>query len=172
MIILLVGWSGTAGSIDYQTGDFTLQAQENYNYTEYTARIHTSGHSVYRVERAVVTKTEVFTGGKATTKAQSNSLSHLPDTETLSAPELTIDLLPLIEDVLLPGSVVFEWNGEEYFDRDGVLYKNISTETNAGIQVGTIDYSGGVATLAVYPAGALSSATIKAAATLSSRVLG
>ena len=162
------GWSGAAGSIDYQTGDFTLQAEEDYNYTEYTARIASSGNSVYQVERAVVTKTEVFSGNKATTKAQSNSLSHLPNTETLSTPELTFDLLPLIEDVLLPGSVVFEWNGEEYFDRDGVLYKTISSETNAGIQVGTIDYSGGMATLAVYPAGTLSSAIIKAAATLSS----
>ena len=62
---------------------------------------------------------------------------------------------------------MFDWNGETYFDRDGVLYKDISTETNAGISVGTVDYSGGVATLAVYPSGTLSAATITAAATIS-----
>ena len=31
------GWSGIVGTIDYQTGDFTLQAIENYNYSEYVA---------------------------------------------------------------------------------------------------------------------------------------
>ncbi|MFK0572911.1 hypothetical protein [Endozoicomonas sp.] len=61
-------------------------------------------------------------------------------------------LLPLMENtVLLPGSVVFSWNGETYFDRDGSVYKKISTETNAGVQVGKIDYSGGAVSLASYP---------------------
>ncbi|WP_419535687.1 hypothetical protein [Endozoicomonas sp.] len=68
--------------------------------------------------------------------------------------------------VLLPGSVIFEWNGETYFDRDGSLYKNLSTETNAGVQVGRVDYSGGIATLASYPEGTVNTATIQAAATI------
>ncbi|USE38066.1 hypothetical protein [Endozoicomonas sp. SCSIO W0465] len=67
---------------------------------------------------------------------------------------------------MLPGSVVFEWNGETYYDRDGSLYKNLSTETNAGVQVGRVDYSGGMATLASYPDGTVNTATIQAAATI------
>ena len=160
------GWLNGTGTIDYQTGNFTLQALANYRYPNYVANSTSIGY-VWRVEYASVLKTERFSGDTVTSKAQSNSLSHLPNTETLSAPELTIDLLPLIEDYLLPGSVIFEWNGETYFDRDGVLYKNISTETNAGVSVGTVDYSGGVVTLAVYPSGELSAANINAAATLS-----
>ena len=73
----------------------------------------------------------------------------------------------MISDPLLPGSLVFTWNGETYFDRDGDLYKSISTSTNAGVQVGAIDYTGGVATLASYPSGTFQSAAIEAAATLS-----
>ena len=89
------------------------------------------------------------------------------DNENITSPELTIDLLPLMDNtVLLPGSVIFEWNGETYFDRDGSLYKNLSTETNAGVQVGRIDYSGGMATLASYPEGTVNTATIQAAATI------
>ncbi|MET4694997.1 hypothetical protein [Endozoicomonas lisbonensis] len=162
------GWLNGTGTIDYQTGSFTLKALDNYSYRNYSIRTHWKWTNwIMEVESATTIKTEQFTGNTVTSKAQNNSLSHLPNTETLSTPELTIDLLPLIEDYLLPGSVIFEWNGDTYFDRDGILYKNISTETNAGVSVGTVDYSGGVATLAVYPAGTLSAANIKAAATLS-----
>ncbi|WP_422464090.1 hypothetical protein, partial [Endozoicomonas sp. ALB115] len=44
--------------------------------------------------------------------------------------------------------------------------KNLSTETNAGVQVGRVDYSGGLATLASYPSGTVNTATIQAAATI------
>ncbi|MES9983173.1 MAG: hypothetical protein ABW115_07175, partial [Candidatus Thiodiazotropha sp. 6PLUC6] len=46
------------------------------------------------------------------------------------------------------------------------VFTDISTETNAGIQVGRIDYSGGVVTLASYPQGSFSAATIESAATI------
>ncbi|WP_252177187.1 hypothetical protein [Endozoicomonas sp. 4G] len=158
-------WRGIAGTVDYQTGDFSLQATENYPYPEYTVFKETSYR--YELTHAYTTKTEVFSGNTVTSKAQGNSLSHKANTDTLSAPELTIDLLPLIEDPLLPGSVILEWNGELYFDRDGVLYKNVSSQTNAGASVGTIDYTGGLATLAVYPTGTVKTATVQAAATIS-----
>ena len=74
-----------------------------------------------------VTKTEIFTGSTVIAKAQDNSLSHSAYTETISNPELTIDLLPLIGDPLLPGSLIFNWQGDTYFDRDGLLYKSVST---------------------------------------------
>ncbi|WP_422135480.1 hypothetical protein [Endozoicomonas sp. ALD040] len=157
-------WRDIAGTIDYQTGNFTLQATENYSYPEYTLSRESYK---YRLSYTNTTKTEVFSGSTVTSKAQSNSLSHQANTDTLSAPELTIDLLPLIEDPLLPGSVILEWNGELYFDRDGVLYKNVSSQTNAGSSVGTIDYTGGLATLDVYPSGTVNTATVQAAATIS-----
>ncbi|UYM16186.1 hypothetical protein [Endozoicomonas euniceicola] len=170
------GWQNGTGTIDYQTGEFTIQATENYSIRKYNA--YSTTHSFtswgetitrtsHRLSSANVTKTEAFPGSTVTSKAQGNSLSHLPNTESLGSPELTIDLLPLIDEPLLPGSLIFDWNGESYFDRDGLLYKNISTETNAGTQVGTIDYTGGVATLAVYPSGTVSTATLTAAATFS-----
>ena len=162
------GWQTGTGTIDYQTGEFTIQATENYSIRRYSAYSWTgSSKTYYRLSSANEIKSEFFPGNSVTSKAQSNSLSHQPNTETLGSPELTIDLLPLIDEPLLPGSLIFDWNGESYFDRDGLLYKNISTETNAGTQAGTIDYTGGVATLAVYPSGTFSAATLKAAATFS-----
>ncbi|WP_209278696.1 hypothetical protein [Thalassotalea sp. G20_0] len=144
----------------------TILALQNYNYPEWRVRTYAGG-KIREVEATNVPKVQTFNGSTITAIAQASNLSHAPYNENITSPELTIDLLPLMDNVvLLPGSVVFEWNGETYFDRDGSLYKNLSTETNAGIQVGRVDYSGGLATLANYPAGTVNTATIQAAATI------
>ena len=70
-----------------------------------------------------------------------------------------------MEDSILPGSIVFQWGGATYFDRGGVLYKNVSSQTNAGTAVGTIDYTGGLATFGSYPDGANGTITVEAMAT-------
>ncbi|WP_422445442.1 hypothetical protein [Endozoicomonas sp. ALB091] len=161
------GWRGVTGSINYQTGAFTILALENYNYPEWRVRTYGGNGRIREVEVTNVPKVQTFTGNTITAIAQASGLSHAPYNENITSPELTIDLLPLMDNtVLLPGSVVFQWNGETYFDRDGSLYKNLSTETNAGVQVGRVDYSGGLATLASYPSGTVNTATIQAAATI------
>uniref|UniRef100_UPI000AE19C3F hypothetical protein n=1 Tax=Endozoicomonas atrinae TaxID=1333660 RepID=UPI000AE19C3F len=139
---------GVTGVIDYQTGDFTVLALQDYNYTEYSnVSRSVAGRTYYRVETTNTTRTQTFNGSSITAIAQASNLSHAPYSETLPSPELTLDLLPLISDTLLPNSVVFDWNGQTYYDRDGQVFTDISTETNAGLQVGSIDYSGGVVTL-------------------------
>ncbi|USE38681.1 hypothetical protein [Endozoicomonas sp. SCSIO W0465] len=161
------GWRGVTGTIDYQTGAFTILALQDYSYPEWrVSRTYNNGY-IRKVEATNTTKTQTFNGSTITAIAQASNLSHAPYNENITSPELTIDLLPLMDNVvLLPGSVVFEWNGETYYDRDGSLYKNLSTETNAGVQVGRVDYSGGMATLASYPSGTVNTATIQAAATI------
>ena len=159
-------WRGITGAIDYQTGDFSLQATADYNYTEFT--VTDGGLTGSQIQQTTTTKTELFHGSTVSIQAQHNSLSHNPHTETITSPEITMDLLPLISDALLPGSVIFSWKGDTYFDRDGQLYKSVSTATNAGINVGTIDYTGGVVTLGSYPSGTLEPLTIEAAATIGS----
>ncbi len=160
------GWRGVTGAIDYQTGAFTILALEQYTYPEYVIKQTFNGY-VRKLDVTNTSKTQTFNGSTITAIAQASNLAHAPYNENITSPELTIDLLPLMDNtVLLPGSVVFEWNGETYFDRDGSLYKNLSTETNAGVQVGRVDYSGGMATLASYPEGSVSTATIQAAATI------
>ena len=66
---------------------------------------------------------------------------------------------------ILPGSLVFTWAGETYVDRSGVLYKNINSQTNAGIAVGSVDYAGRTATLSTYNAGAAAAVSVLACLT-------
>ncbi|OED40221.1 hypothetical protein ACH42_17050 [Endozoicomonas sp. (ex Bugula neritina AB1)] len=160
------GWKdGIVGTIDYQTGEFVVQAVHDYSHTTYS--VSSPGEWYYRINSETLTKTQVFNGNAVTAIAQASNLAHQPYTETINSPELSIDLLPLVSDPLLPGSVIFEWNGETYFDRDGQVFKDISTETNAGVQVGVIDYTGGEVKLAIYPSGNIQTANLLAAATIS-----
>ncbi len=160
------GWQeNVIGTIDYQTGNFVVQAVDDYSYPEY--KYSYQSWNRFELESVGVTKKQIFLGNTITAIAQASNLAHQPYSEIIPSPELTIDLLPLIADPLLPGSVIFEWNGETYFDREGKVYKDLSTSTNAGVQVGVIDYTGGEVKLATYPSGNVQTANLKAAATIS-----
>lgn len=113
------------------------------------------------------TLTETF-GGTLVLRAQPAGTSYGAQTDSQAAPELTFDLLPAIEEPILPGSLVLSWGGETYIDRDGVLYKNISSQTNAGVAVGTVDYAAGEARLNSYPAGASASISLQGCLTSNS----
>ena len=157
-------WAELTGTVDYATGAFTLKVTDDYTYNTFKMK-RRGGLGGCEVVTTAHPATENFDGDQLIARAQSNSLSHVPYTETVTAPDMTVDLLPLVEDAILPGSIVFQWAGATYFDRGGVLYKNVSSQTNAGTAVGTIDYTGGLATFGSYPDGANGTITVEAMAT-------
>ncbi|WP_196220827.1 hypothetical protein, partial [Sansalvadorimonas verongulae] len=85
------GWQGVTGTVDYATGAFSIQVTEDYSYSSYSAVRH-DDH--FHTTTTTVTKTETFEGSGLIVKAQSNSLSHVAHVETVSSPEMTVDLLP------------------------------------------------------------------------------
>lgn len=97
-------------------------------------------------------KQEIF-GGTLMVRAQAAGATYEPQTDSVGAPPLEIDLLPHITDPIVPGSLIFQWGGETYIDRSGVLFRAVSTATNAGTAVGAVDYATGIATLQSYPGG-------------------
>lgn len=92
-------------------------------------------------------------GGTLVIQSQPAGTSYGEQTDSQAAPPLTFDLLPDIDEPVVPGSLLLSWGGDTYVDRDGVLYKGISSTTNAGSAVGTVDYAAGKATLSSYPSG-------------------
>jgi hypothetical protein len=99
-------------------------------------------------------------GGTLVIKSQPAGSSYVTETDTQAAPQLTFDLLPSIAEPIVPGSLLLSWGGKTYIDRDGVLYTDLSSSTNAGAAVGTVDYAAGEATLSAYPAAAASGITV------------
>lgn len=107
-------------------------------------------------------------GGTLVVQAQPAGTSYGAQTDSQPAPAVTFDLLPAVAEPILPGSIILSWGGETYVDRDGVLYKGISSQTNAGVAVGSVDYAAGEATLNSYPAGAAASISLQGCLTTNS----
>ena len=149
-------WAGFTGSINYSTGVFSLKVEQEYGYTEfYTAyKKGTFTRPAPRPYMAAITqpRQEIF-GGTLMVRAQEAGATYAAESDSVAAPGLQWDLLPAVGDPIVPGSLLLQWGGETYVDRSGILFRGLSTTTNAGTAVGTVDYASGVATLTSYPAG-------------------
>lgn len=156
------GWAGHVGTIDYQTGVYALKSEHAYSHR---TRKYMSDPGVapnpphhtglparsWAVHTTVTLQEEMV--GSLTVRSQTLGLAYGAQTNAQPAPALTLDLLPMITDPIVPGSLIIQWGGHTYIDRDGVLFRSLSTSTNAGEAAGTIDYASGQATLSSYPAG-------------------
>jgi hypothetical protein len=68
-------------------------------------------------------------------------------TETLTMPNLSVDLTPSFAETIVYGSVQFMLGGKTYFDRNGQIYTDIDRATGAATLAGSLDYASGIATL-------------------------
>jgi hypothetical protein len=101
-------------------------------------------------------------GNTVTVKYQEDSASSSAEQDTVEAPPVTIDLIPMISDQLVPGSVRFTLNGRTYVDRSGDLVYGVSTTTNAATVAGTINYSAGKATITDWTDGNFQASVVSA----------
>lgn len=158
-------WVGLAGSINYTTGEFSLRTEAEYQYKDYYVNYRQSNRP--ELGHTSTAKREQFTG-TLLVRAQEASVGYGSVVEDVPAPQVELALLPNVADAIVPGSLLFQWGTELYIDRDGILYKNIDSKTNAGIAVGSVDYAGRTARLATWPSN--SSAPIQRLACLTAAV--
>ncbi|MDG9928255.1 MULTISPECIES: hypothetical protein [unclassified Pseudomonas] len=150
------GWTGPdgalIGTIDYATGACSLQVARLYDYTEYNYAKRQDGNKPWM--KLAVFKTNVQVresfGGTMNIRAMADAITTEVGSSSTTAPELTIQLLPGMQGAIIPGSLLFTWNGETYTDRSGTLYKNVNSTTNAGLAVGVVDYAGRSVVLNAY----------------------
>ncbi len=141
-------WAGLAGSINYTTGDFSVRTEAEYPYPSYYVNFRSSNKP--SLGNTTTNKLEQF-AGTLLVRAQEASVGYGSEVEDVPAPQFEIALLPNVADAIVPGSLLLQWGTEQYIDRDGILYKNIDSKTNAGIAVGSVDYAGRTARLATWP---------------------
>ena len=166
------GWQGgRTGTINYTTGACTLQVARLYDYVEYTysntSRV-VAGATYNNVVPVLITTSvqlrEQF-GGTLSTQAQAAGVSVTPHTSSQAQPPITVNLLPGIAAAIVPGSLLFSWNGALYCDRSGLLYRDVASNTNGGVAVGTVNYAARTATLSSYPGNAAGPVSILACLT-------
>lgn len=81
------------------------------------------------------------TSGMVDVEYMTSSGSATQQTVTMSA--WTLNLMYQFAEQIVPGSVMFSWGGQTYYDLNGTLYTNFNPATNAGTQAGTINYATG-----------------------------
>lgn len=161
------GWQGgRTGTINYTTGQVTLQVAQLYDYVEYTYSRRQA--DPFRTEPVLMTTSvqlrEAF-GGTITHASQADSVSTDPQTASQAQPAITVELLPGIAEPIVPGSLLFSWNGGLYCDRSGMLYRDVASATNGGTAVGTVNYAARTASLNSYSGNATGAVTLLACLT-------
>lgn len=63
--------------------------------------------------------------------------------EELVLEEYTLKLTPTYQEMIIRGSVMFDFGGKTYIDRDGALYCDVDKTTGAGAYAGRINYASG-----------------------------
>ncbi|NQD80269.1 hypothetical protein HP436_08750 [Pseudomonas sp. CrR14] len=166
------GWQGgRLGTINYTTGQCTLQVARLYDYVEYTYSNRTLSNVTGRGTKPVLVTTPVQQreqfAGTLSTRAQAAGVSNEAKTHSQAQPPITIDLLPGVSGGLVPGSLLFSWNGALYTDRSGILYRDVASNTNGGTAVGTVNYADRTVVLNSYGANAGGAVSLLAGLTAS-----
>lgn len=135
------GWEAFEGTIDYEAGLVTINPQlvHDVNRWDRSGNVGNDNPTAEWSERGV---TDDFADGSAViahwlpqvVNSTADSVSRNPN-------PLTVDLLPLLQDSIVPGTLRFTFRGATYEDRSGALYRDVDPQTGAGIFSGTIDYA-------------------------------
>lgn len=67
--------------------------------------------------------------------------------EDLATDSYALNLTPTFQEHIVPGSVMFNFGGRQYYDVDGALYADMDKKTGAGSYAGLINYQSGELTL-------------------------
>ncbi|MEM6483808.1 MAG: hypothetical protein AAF662_02320 [Pseudomonadota bacterium] len=158
---------GVPGTIDYATGALNVRVERDYATIVSTMTGFTREAGTGRfVTTTPVTTTRTISlnetaTGAVTVRFKPASASDAGGSTSVPFSTLGISLddrnIPMV-----PGSLLFTWNGEQYFDRDGILYKNLDAGTGAATAVGSVDYNTAFASIDTWSAGSVPGIDIQA----------
>lgn len=154
-------FSGITATVDYTTGvvQVSLAAASGnkkeyiYDYRRWTASGSPSDLQWIQWLKGTETTALTGTGISGSANCSFTLTGAAADTaeETTPALPFTLDLMPnTFGKTIVPGSVHFVWGATRYIDRLGKLYRNPDAVTGQGVEVGTIDYTTGEATITTY----------------------
>lgn len=151
MTTKLVSATGVAGSINYATGAVSLGVSVTVLQQYQTGYTWSS-----------MSTTAVAVGAITATYRPAGDAAGAVQNISISLPALQLDLLPTVENMLIPGGVRFTLAGHTYVDRSGSLVKDPDSATNSGVVAGSINYTSGIALLTDYAGGGLPAIVVAA----------
>ncbi|MDA9095420.1 hypothetical protein N9J88_03390 [Porticoccaceae bacterium] len=147
---------GYVGTINYTTGAYTLQVENDYVFT-----VRNGTHNSWTATTTTETSTFI---GPVVIGFQPQSAVHGAAQNIVTADNLTFDLNDGLDGwVVLAGSLVFSYGGKLHYDLDGIIYRDFDMSTGAGTSVGSISPAEGKVTLTTWESGPGNSVDVKAA---------
>lgn len=144
------GIQGFAGTIDYDTGLITLEVEKIHEYKEWSDYDY-DDHVDADKRWGDSTLADVFESGSSLlVLSQPQLMESELQTVTKSTVPLSLELMPLIQDQIIPTTLKFSFMGDTYVDRQGTLYRSIDAQ-GAGIYAGTVDYGTGRVIIETWP---------------------
>lgn len=152
------------GIINYTTGEVTFDGVNEYQHPYYfyatVSKANYANQFVTVMRHIMVTKTEDPPASVYVGYAQDVAASWLPQTDTIAAPALSLNVAPTTVEDLVATSLRFGMDGHTYYDYNGSIYRDKDSSTGAGMLAGEINYTTGDVTLTTYPSIADSSVTV------------
>lgn len=130
------------GSIDYATGAVTVQISQ-VGIDAPASRGFVGGYVPTYEYAAELVEPEIMPDVQVQIWASRATAGTVPRIEDVQFPGIHIALARGTTDAVVPGSVWFQWGGKEYVDRQGRIYRDVSRQTGAGIDAGSINYTTG-----------------------------
>ncbi|MDA9558237.1 hypothetical protein N9R79_12220, partial [Vibrio sp.] len=129
------------GTIDYASKLLVINPLANYNSVHLSQEFHTLLwlKEAY-LSQSLVASTEELAPQSLTIYYQEQGVTGVEKSETFPVGVMTVDFDTLQAQPIVPGSVRLRAGNTTIVDRNGVLVANLSSQTGAGTQVGTIDY--------------------------------
>lgn len=139
----------TVGSINYTSGELVFDLRTNYTYQRleqgegFNSRSFEQGgvQAAETYDTSVDVEFEYIAAGDST----------ITTSKTIPVPGISLDLIPGTALPIIPGSLLFEFSGKSYRDRNGAIVTDWSSTTDAGRNVGSVDYATGVVELDEWP---------------------
>ena len=181
------GWqdsfhSSHAGVIDYANGTYTCVTTDRsvdttWIESEYfvnrtvTPIIWDSRNPVQKTGNRVELQYFYQQASNLLVRYRTSSQTNAPAVQIDSPTQMTLDIATNTINPLLPNSILFGFGGQNYFDRDGLLYTSHNSQNNAGSLVGSVNYDEGIAILDTWTGGTSAGITVYGAATAGDAIL-
>lgn len=161
--------AGVYGTVNYATGavalnvQATLLASVQTKVGESTGYMYPNMQGPYSIPVFEWQQQSISTKAAGTIKAEyreDNDTAGATQTLVVTAPTVTLDILPQTRNTIVPGSLRFTVGSHVFVDRAGVLVKDPSVSTNSGTAAGTVNYATGVVTVDDFPGNIAASASV------------
>lgn len=145
--------SDDVGTVDYDTGVLNIKTTQSgvFWVPKYSWRWRTDSQSFkYGIDRY---NYETLIGRPPSNGSQFIDIKYAvkgddsSNREDVATDSYVLNLTPTFQEHIVPGSVMFNFGGRQYYDVDGALYADMDKKTGAGSYAGLINYQSGELTL-------------------------